>query len=169
MSEDWRAEARALCEAATDGPWVDRMLGPHGRQDMRRVMEGRRAGSTLHGTVAHTYRDGSVGTSCTTGKMETEAVNALFIAHARTALPRALDALDAKDAEIARLRGLLDEGPCIAIDKALAHAHSSIPDFLALEEMRAHLEAVRAENVALRARLAWFEECLHGMEAADER
>jgi len=63
-------------------------------------MEGCRAGPTMHGEVARTYRDGGVHTSCTTGKMETERVNALFIAHARSDIPALLD-------EVERLRSLV--------------------------------------------------------------
>ncbi len=108
MTDDELKAIRARCEAATPGPWVDRMLGPYGRQDMRRVMEGRKAGPTMHGEVARTYRDGGVHTSCTTGKLETERVNALFIAHARSDIPALLD-------EVERLRSLvaaLEAAPC---------------------------------------------------------
>ena len=47
---------------------------------------------------------------------------------------------------------------CIAIDKAIACAKAAVHNPDARREMQAHLEVVRQENVALRARLAWFEE-----------
>ena len=100
MTQEELKFIRARCEAATPGPWVDRMLGPYAKPGMRRVMEGRKAGPTAHGEVARTHRDGGVHTSCTTGKWETERVNALFIAHARTDVPALLD-------EVERLRSLV--------------------------------------------------------------
>ena len=69
---DWRAEARAACAAATEGPWIAKSL----RQEGQFRIE-----------IGSLYAFGLIGED-----------NACFIALARTAFPRALDALDKADA-----------------------------------------------------------------------
>lgn len=89
MTPAERAAARERCEKATAGDWffnpdtAEHEWESHDiyGQDGRRVLG------------LHSYK----------------LPDALFIAHARTDLPAALDEVDAKDAEIERLRELLRE------------------------------------------------------------
>lgn len=78
MSKEERDEARKRCESATEGPWV--VNGKSGR-----VYNG----------------NGERPFLISSSKLWADS---RFIAHARHDLPQALDALDAKDVEIERLR-----------------------------------------------------------------
>ena len=78
-----RTAARARCETATKGPW-----------------EAKCSGHDYPYIVAH-------GKQLACGEDFGKMPDAEFIAHARTDLPAALDALDAKDKEIERLRDAL--------------------------------------------------------------
>lgn len=86
MNTDERKAARARCEAATPGPWVNMPDGP------------------LFGLIL-----ASGDHICEMPPLDDRTEDFEFIAHARTDLPAALDALDAKDAEIAGLMEALKE------------------------------------------------------------
>ena len=90
ITKEWIAQQRAVCEAATPGKWTTAVI--IGEQYKCAV-----AGET--GLIAMDVRNSS---------------DSAFIATARTALPAALDALEAsmqreaeKDAEVERLKGEL--------------------------------------------------------------
>lgn len=86
MTPEQRRAARARCEAAHKGPWKP----SYGLDDVR-VTIVRCGPYPYDDAIAKVYGN----------------VNAEFIYHARTDLPAALDALDAKDAENERLKDLL--------------------------------------------------------------
>lgn len=87
MTPERRAELRALCDAATAGPWT-----------MDEEFFSLWSDSLL---LAATESSGLTFTD--------DKANARFIAAARTELPTALDALDAADRTLAELRGLCGE------------------------------------------------------------
>lgn len=78
---DWVAEARALCDAATPGPW----MVPNGGINLR----GKQISWNVTTDAPNGERIGAAGCS--------NPEDAAFIASARTALPRALTALEAAD------------------------------------------------------------------------
>lgn len=88
MTPEQRQAARARCEAATAGPW--RTVKPcHGfRTKYKCVVLGQ---DSLYSTL------------------ELQKADADFIANARIDLPAALDALEAAEAEITRLRAVILE------------------------------------------------------------
>lgn len=108
---DWVAETRALCDAATPGPWEHVMLP--GREDPPESGKRHVAVVNAHISLAITRRP--------------RAVDCDFIATARTALPRALTALEAADALAAAVSdgcgcdqcNEMGDGPC-QIETALA-------------------------------------------------
>lgn len=99
-----RAAARARCEAATLGPWVayNARASVNGTACMTLASLGGspRPGTVHDGVWLADVRCDFLGVD---GKRH-DSLNSAFLAHARTDLPAALDELDAKDAEIARLR-----------------------------------------------------------------
>ena len=101
MSDFDRAAARERAEKATPGPWVnDKFWWKIG--STRGLADGYWQGidgvGDVHGYVAVIQGDDPEA-----------AVDAEFIAHARTDLPAALDALDDRDRTIAQLRETLDD------------------------------------------------------------
>lgn len=103
MTPEERQAARARCEAATPGPWE--------KYDQNDGME------MVFGALWCIANDAYMNPPDEDSDDPWEAVDIMiatgieadadFIAAARTDLPAALDALDAKDAEIERLRKLL--------------------------------------------------------------
>lgn len=87
-----RQAARARCDAATPGPWKWETTN-----DYHALVQ--------VGGLNILDVDGYEGE----GGYEGDVPDEDFIAHARTDLPAALDELDAKDAEIERLREQLEE------------------------------------------------------------
>lgn len=83
INQEWIDQQRALCEAATRGPWKSSDVRLDGMPVV--FCENRRIFDAV-------VKDGQ------------SAVDADFIASARTALPAALDALEAAYAEIASLK-----------------------------------------------------------------
>ena len=104
MTTEQRARSRAICEKATAGPWTA------GRSDM---LSYHGDGS---GPFKNVYAPDPNGTIHLGERLDAivceafDAVrvdcrdNAEFIAHARTALPAALDEIDRLEAEVERLR-----------------------------------------------------------------
>lgn len=90
MSKEEREESRAICEKATPGPW-DYDEGDHSIH-------------SLEDNQPPVTCDYWTGYDC--GSVVFGVANAAFIAHARTALPKALDALEEAEAEY---MGLLNE------------------------------------------------------------
>lgn len=91
--KSWREEARKRCEAATVGPYAI-------------VSDG--TGIGISTTQTKSLESGLLACMqdppdyCARPRQESEhRANAAFFAHARTDLPRALDLLDEKDAQIA--------------------------------------------------------------------
>lgn len=95
MTPEQIAEIRARAEATTPGPWRARdaeffqhiILGPGPTDEL---------GESRPQVVAATQNVGWRS-------------NAEFIAHARTDVPALLDALDAAEATVARVRGLVED------------------------------------------------------------
>lgn len=109
MTPEQQQAARARCEAATAGPWSWSMCyeaGRYGRKHWAMVSpySQERGCVTNHLLVLNTH----VAKDCDGTPLE-ETPDFEFIAHARTDLPAALDALEAAEAEIARLRAVVRE------------------------------------------------------------
>jgi hypothetical protein len=124
LPREERDAIRARAEAATPGPWDWYGYGETGR--------------TLY-LDNSPYHDLNV--LKTTDDWPPTDADAEFIAHARSDVPALLDALDAAEAEIERLRATYgldrdDKHPCIRVEA-----------YLRLEAER---DAARAEAVALR-------------------
>lgn len=90
MTDEQRRASLARCEAATPGPWQTRFIN-------RLFQSARKDPATLMLNQAQDWPDSE------------------FIAAARTDLPAALDALDAKDAEIEALTAALRDISCRGI------------------------------------------------------
>ena len=88
MADIDRDALRKLAEAATPGPWE---IDPDGR------------------TINATESDGESYAVGEAYDLDVPTGDAAFIATARTALPALLDALDAAEAEVARLRERFQE------------------------------------------------------------
>ena len=89
---DW-TEIRAICNAATDGPWrIEPVLG------CKRIQAGK-AG-------VHKQAQWKTEVACTPGLADEEQdnANATFIATARTALPEALDEIERLEKEVEALK-----------------------------------------------------------------
>ena len=88
-----RPAARARCEAATEGPWKHRIqvLGNPGAMSERE--------SDYYCGRGPYHQTDTMGDKLMRTKADADA---LFIAHARTDLPAALDALDEAEAEATR-------------------------------------------------------------------
>lgn len=86
MTDRWIAESRKICDGATEGPW-EPYYGDFGTYVATYVWEYTEDSSWEQNT--------SVCEVNTIYASEGAAPNATFIAHARTALPKALDALEA--------------------------------------------------------------------------
>jgi hypothetical protein len=151
LPREERDAIRARAEAATDGPW------------------------SAYGTVIAAYFEPNCGgcsgivspahePSCGIEQIaQADAADAEFIAHARTDVPALLDALDAAEAEIERLRATCgldrdDKHPCIRVEAYL--------------RLKAERDAARAEVAALRGRIEamadeWSWATSEGFEDAD--
>lgn len=90
LTPEDRALLRALAEQATPGPWE---IGDDGSGGVWVTGPDRNANVICD--IYEQYVDGGADE------------NAAFIAEARTALPALLDALDAREAEVERLRGIV--------------------------------------------------------------
>jgi hypothetical protein len=94
-AEDWLEEARARCDAATEGPWEWRALEDESVREMvaliPHVLDKRYRGGYRYPTI--TVLDGGFNDwdACGVGATEPDAD---FIAHARTDLPKALDLIE---------------------------------------------------------------------------
>lgn len=137
MDRTERARLRALCEAATAGPWERQPFGGQWKDDES-------------GTCAIIHKTGQVyswgeekKTICNGWMMSRADVD--FIAAARTALPAALDALDAMEAKEARLVEHLSR-----TQKACAIFERNSAD---VAEMWERVKAAEAERDALQAKL----------------
>lgn len=92
------AKSREICDAATPGPW-DQL----GQSETNRpyILCVTRQHLAKFSTVTH--GDGNCGPHWPAMGRSQETANAAFIAHARTALPAALDEIERLRAELARL------------------------------------------------------------------
>lgn len=131
MTPEQQAAARARCEAATDGPWLESwimMLLRHVGKNCSFMFEDLLDSDKIPG---YHYR-----------KETKECADSKFIAHARTDLPSALDALEKAESEVARLeRG--NAGLKSEIDLVV-----SVKDATAKErdQARAALRAVEGDS-----------------------
>lgn len=92
MTKTERDELRRVCAAATPGPWNARNIHHNG---------------TPYPTLYEAWAFVEPSVCGLWASRGTNLSDAHFIAAAREAVPRLLDALDQADAEIARLRSLL--------------------------------------------------------------
>lgn len=103
MTPEQRAESRAICEAATEGPWdwAWQFL-----QSDPQAVESYVVVKGICPSREHYHRgEYSRDRIALTHRHNHGAKDAAFIAHARQALPAALDALDALDAELKAIIG----------------------------------------------------------------
>lgn len=119
MTPARKAELRALCEAATPGPWESHALG----------------GGKGHGSHYSVRRDDGISDAdshvavCKRGNHD-NARNAAFIAAARTAIPELLDALEAAENErrgvgTAEARSIAKKVRDAALEEAAREAEKS--------------------------------------------
>jgi hypothetical protein len=94
LTQEERAEIRALCDGATPGPWA---------------WSGNDIDGGEHGLESVIEMEVSCGVYCLGGSVSMRASGAdrAFIAAARTALPRLLDALEAAERERDEARRML--------------------------------------------------------------
>ena len=98
MTPEERIESRKMCDAATTGPWEywDNRNKPFWTSAKPQGL-----GHPPAGIIQGNLNQGTqIGKSCVVNR----PADCQFVAHARTALPAALDALDALEVEIKRLR-----------------------------------------------------------------
>lgn len=132
------AEARALCDAATPGPWVERPMRvrvapiilansgkPWGEREIAQVR----------------YHLGSEDPDVD--------ANARFIVASRDLLPRALDTIAARDEEVARLRKIIDALAANAVRIEPFQGSYAIPGYvrmLAVIEQRNRADLQEAQR-----------------------
>lgn len=114
MTDQEMRAARALCEAATPGPWEATELVVHPSFNAPNQPRVKVGNCDVARMAVGGQDDVIAATFCTIGKYEHEKRNAAFIAAARTLLPAALD-------EIERLKRDYE---------SLAEAYRSLPALL---------------------------------------
>lgn len=133
------AEAQRLCDRATAGPW---------RRDERYVIGGEGiAGSRPGGEV---IAQASPSRTMWGGyTLAMRVANAALIAASRTLLPRALRTIDARDAEIGRLRGLLLRAHPVLQDRMMwAPEGATLGDDAEVARLVSEIDAELAREVA---------------------
>lgn len=112
MTSEEIAEIEARAAAATPGPWRRTVKGD--RREAREWLIGQfdaSEGDKIHGAgvaaAGKTIEEECLSTAIT-GNGPTSEANAIFIASARTDVPRLCAALRERDAEIARLRAIVE-------------------------------------------------------------
>lgn len=141
MDKVERDELRAICEKATAGPWDDlELVGENGLRAAHPLNDG--SGKTFQSAIVYCYGGNSKS-------------NLLFCAAARTALPAALDALDAMEQQ-------LPEGMkhCTIVFKECEKGHG----WLTATNWVQH-GCPTCERHALRAKLDAAEACIADLEA----
>lgn len=126
---------RALADGATEGPWV--------METMRHVYVGNRADGRTSGlwSIVHTSDD-DLG-DLTEAARDRVMNDAAFIAAARTAIPALLAALAERDAEVARLRGEVEQlTDGREIEQTMLR--NALPRLAALDAAEAKVRAVEA-------------------------
>lgn len=117
MDSDELRQIRERCEKATAGEWKAYRFVDDDGQPLRGDAAKKyvadcidKGGDDFYGVVCEKV-DGPADV-CHTGNGPTSDHNAAFLAHARTDLPRLLDALEEKERENAELQRALDEQDC---------------------------------------------------------
>lgn len=155
MTKDERDAARARCRAATPGPWLLECESRDAKPVGTAVLFGH-GGASIDGRCSVV-----LVADYTDGPPNPDDNDLDFIAHARADLPAALDELDAKDAEVGRLRAEVAQlrkflGVCRECNRPY---YLKAKDALTCEcgaghvETDAEVERLRAENAELRKQI----------------